>query len=375
MNIFDILIIISITIILLYCIGVLYLYEKWIKHADFEVELLDFETKVTVIVPFRNESHHLFRILSDLAKQQYPSSLIQFVLVNDHSEDDSLQIVNEFISNDSRFLCLSLSDEMYGKKAALEYGIQHSDSDFILQTDADCCLSDNWVKSYMSYFEITQADYIIGPVAIIQGKSWWTKVQSLEFASLAVSTAGAALDGHAIMSNGANLGYRRKTIEKLIDPFARDRSSGDDQFLLQKMYDSGYSVEYIKNKDALVQTFPLDSPRDFFSQRARWAAKSKAYPQGLVQYMAILIFLTNSFIVLFFILSFFSGSNILYAILLMVLKSIADYPFIRSFQQWSGQRFYPFVFVSTQLFYSFYITFTALWALCLPVSWKKRVVK
>jgi cellulose synthase/poly-beta-1,6-N-acetylglucosamine synthase-like glycosyltransferase len=375
MNMFDILIFISIAIMLLYCIGVLYLYVKWIKHVDFEAKLIDPETKVTVIVPFRNERHHLFRILSDLSKQQYPSSLIQFILVNDHSEDDSLNIVNEYISDDSRFLCLSLPNEMSGKKAALEYGIQHSDSELILQTDADCCLSDNWVKSYTSYFEITKADYIIGPVAITQGKSWWTKVQSLEFASLAVSTAGAALRGHAIMSNGANLGYRRKTIEKLVDPFARDRSSGDDQFLLQKMYDNGYHVDYIKNKDALVQTFALDSPLNFFRQRARWAAKSKAYPQGPARYTAILIFLTNSFIVLFFIFSFFSGSNILYAILLMVLKSIADYPFIRSFQQWSGQRFYPFVFVSTQLFYSFYITFTALWALCLPVSWKKRVVK
>ena len=42
---------------------------------------------ISIVVAFRNEAHRLNRLLSVLSKQDYPTSLLEVILVNDHSED------------------------------------------------------------------------------------------------------------------------------------------------------------------------------------------------------------------------------------------------------------------------------------------------
>ena len=77
---------------------------------------------------------------------------------------------------------------------------------------------------------------IVGPVSFHQEKSFFQKIQSLEFLSLIAMTAGAIKTGHPIMCNGANLAYEKQAFFD-VGGFGIDRfSSGDDVFLLHRKH-------------------------------------------------------------------------------------------------------------------------------------------
>jgi len=53
-------------------------------------------TRVSVIIPARNEEGSISDCLSDLESQDYPSRLMEIVVVNDHSTDSTEEKVETF---------------------------------------------------------------------------------------------------------------------------------------------------------------------------------------------------------------------------------------------------------------------------------------
>ena len=52
--------------------------------------------KVTVIIPARNEEKNIHTCLTSLQKQSYPSLLLEVLVVDDHSEDGTAEVVRNF---------------------------------------------------------------------------------------------------------------------------------------------------------------------------------------------------------------------------------------------------------------------------------------
>jgi chlorobactene glucosyltransferase len=57
---------------------------------------------VLLIVPARNESRNIGRCLSGLMAQDYPRSQLRVAVIDDHSQDDTAQIVRRFAAADDR---------------------------------------------------------------------------------------------------------------------------------------------------------------------------------------------------------------------------------------------------------------------------------
>ncbi len=67
-----------------------------IKHAGtFDNLTRAHKNRFTVIVPFRNESKNLPRLLASLAAIDYPSNNWELILVNDASTDNSLEVIDQ----------------------------------------------------------------------------------------------------------------------------------------------------------------------------------------------------------------------------------------------------------------------------------------
>ena len=56
---------------------------------------------VTIVVPFFNASNTIKATLNSITKQSFKD--FECILINDASTDESLELVNNFISNDKRF--------------------------------------------------------------------------------------------------------------------------------------------------------------------------------------------------------------------------------------------------------------------------------
>ena len=146
---------------------------------------------VSVIIAIRNGEDALPKLLVDLSLQDYVGEL-EFILVDDQSEDSTKQLIEEMSTKDKRFKYESSENgdsSLNYKKRALDAGIQKARSEWLLFSDADCRLKSTWVRGMATYFT-DDVDYVIGFSEIDQGDKLVTRFQSLDYFMLMTSARG-----------------------------------------------------------------------------------------------------------------------------------------------------------------------------------------
>lgn len=333
-----------------------------------------YSPSVSVIVALRNEEKNINNLLEFLKNQNYNDKVLEFILVNDHSSDNTLSLLHK--SNIENLRIINLKDNEYGKKTAIIKAVNIANGEIILATDADCCFDINWVSSMVSYFQNPDVHLVSGPVIYHKKNSFFQKLQCLEFVSLVASAAGSVGINNAIFCNGANMAYRKKSFLKLND-FNESRSpSGDDVFLLHSIKSKNKkSIVFAKEKNAIVATDGQPSLSSFINQRKRWASKSTLYKDVASTYVSYLVFFTNLTFAFLSIMSFFSSNFLISFILFFIVKSIVDFlllfPVLKFFKRIDlAKLIFPF-----ELFYSFYIVVIACLSFYKSFEWKDRIYR
>ena len=94
---------------------------------------------ISVIVCAKNEVINLNKLVPLLLEQDY--SHYELVLINDASNDETLEVMKKFKENDSRITVVNVqnNEAFWGnKKYALTLGIKAASDEQLLFTDADC---------------------------------------------------------------------------------------------------------------------------------------------------------------------------------------------------------------------------------------------
>ena len=343
------------------------------------------QTRISVLVPARNEEKNIIHCLDSLSGQTYPPSLYEVIVIDDHSTDATWDLLNSAYYPDLSFMCLKLADEgdLAGKahkKQAIETGIRASGGDLIVTTDADCQFDPDWLRTIASFYETTGAKFIAAPVRIGTEKhpvrSFLQIFQTLDFITLQGITAAAVYRRIHSMCNGANLAYERKTFYE-VEGFKGIDSipSGDDMLLMHKIYlKYPDKVFYLKNRRAIVSTEPLQTFNGFVNQRIRWASKADKYDDKRIFGVLLLVYLIN---LLFLGLLLASGWNIGYLWLFLVLllvKTLVEYPFVRSVAQFFGQQRLMVYFPLLQPFHILYTIVIGWLGKFGSYRWKERKI-
>ena len=246
----------------------------------------------SVIIPARNEAANIESILKNLECQDYPKELFEVIVIDDFSEDGTVQVVQQLIASINLNLRLEqLSDPTkQGKKHALTVGVKAAKYDTILTTDADCWFGENWIRSY-SYSLINNVNMVAGPVAI-EGRGIFARLQQVEFAGLIGFGAVTISEENPSMCSGANLGFKKTAFEE-VGGYTNNlfTPSGDDEFLLFNiMRNFPHSTVFLKSEEAVVHTSAHSKLRSFMNQRTRWTSKWKHNKNWKVRMSAILFF-------------------------------------------------------------------------------------
>lgn len=259
---------------------------------------------ITVIVPARNESERVGACIRALCAQNYPPHKLEIILVNDHSDDDTVLVAQHAAGGDPRLRILNLDIQTGNayKKAAVAFGIAHSKGEWIITTDADCKMEAGWLRSMAKHFQDRVA-MVSGPVQLT-GKGIFEEFQALEFMGLIAVGAGGIEAGSPTMCNGANLAYRRSAYEQVggfqgIDYIA----SGDDELLMHKMAGLGLPIRFSKDKESIVRTPAQSTWAGFKAQRIRWVSKSRVYKRSSITTTLVLSYLAMAGIPLLAILA------------------------------------------------------------------------
>lgn len=259
-------------------------------------------TKFTVVIPYRNEAENLLKLLHSIAELNYPTSLVDFIFVDDDSNDNSTIIINEFSKEyDSKIRAIPneyISNSP--KKDAISLAIEATTNDWIITTDADCILPENWLLTIDNFIQEYNCNMIVAPVTYQANNSFLHQFQFLDFLSLQSSTVGGFGIKKPFLSNGANLAYRKEIFTE-VNGFENNNSiaSGDDIFLLEKFIQLDKTkVKYLKSFDAIVKTQPVNTANDLIQQRVRWASKSAKYKLPFGKIIGIIILFGNMTIAL-----------------------------------------------------------------------------
>lgn len=354
--------------------------SEWRLPANFHPQ-----TKVSVIVPARNEAGRITSCLESLAAQKYPSELFEIIVVDDHSTDETPRIVHHFSQKNNAVKLLSLSDflelgETHSfKKKAIETAIAHAEGTLIVTTDADCEVPPDWLSLIASFYEKTECAFIAAPVNFYHEKSILEKFQSLDFIGM-MGVTGAGIElGWMNMCNGANLAYSKTAFHAVggfsgIDHLA----SGDDILLMQKMavrYPD--KIGFLKNLKATVLTHAKPDWKSFFSQRLRWATKSANYREWLITLiLAGVLFLCVAIVLAFFTGLFLDTKWLWLSLFLLSGKTAADYFFLREMSGYFKRRdLMDSFFVSQFLHIIYIVTVGVMSNLIKQYEWKGRKVK
>ena len=329
--------------ILLYFVFILWIAYHWLSHPEYLPKTAPCDIRVSVIIPFRNEKENLPQLIQCLKAQSYKSDKLEYLFVNDHSDDGGEDLLRDFTL---------LQSSGKGKKAALNTALAKAQGELIITLDADCIVGEEWLKTLLSFYAENGADLVICPITLAPLQNTWDKLQALEFQSLTASTAGAALGQHAIMCNGANLLFKRSLVDFNRDVFKTQYVSGDDMFLLEHAKSIKASIAYLKNRQAMAYTAPVNW-QHFWRQRLRWSSKSGAYSDVAIIVSAFVVLMVN---VSLLILPFFSP---FYLLIAFALKMLVDFLLLNSSSSFFRTSEHLWLYFLLLPIYPIYIVFTA----------------
>lgn len=341
--------------------------------------------RITVLIPARNEAARIAECLQAILKNHYPIHLLNIIVLDDFSTDDTLKTVAGLQTDYPLISAIKLADylpaeacETANKKAAIALGVAHASGEIIACTDADCFVSKDWLTHISAAFEDKKVQMVCGPVQFHRETTILQRFQSLDFMGLMGITGAGLYFGWHIMANGANLAYRKSAFEAVHGYVGNESvASGDDLFLAQKVSKKWpKSILFLKNKAASVYTEAMPNPAAFWQQRLRWGTKNAALPDWPLRLSLLWVFLFCwALLGLFF--GVLTGQIPLqtWAICLF-LKAIADFLLLREMSDWFGRRDLMRWFLPAFILHTLYIPMVGTASIFTKkYRWKGRTVQ
>ncbi|MBI3578703.1 MAG: glycosyltransferase [Ignavibacteriales bacterium] len=331
---------------------------------------------VSVIIAARNEDQTIVQCLNSILDQDYPENLYEVIVVDDHSTDHTIDAAQLFSAKGAQpsVKILSLNDpDGAGKPKAIAHGIKNAQGEIILCTDADCVVSSKWISSMIQSFESGVA-FVAGPVAEMQGKTLFSKIQRLDFLGLITTGAGLIGAGTPIICNGANIAYRKSAFIK-VNGYGETSSSCDDETLMQRISIRKIGkIVFNPSSDAKVATNSNSSMFEFWNQRVRWAAKRGHYEDKSILLKLILLYLFFVGFLAVALVSSFQPELRFPVAAIFFAKVVIDLQTLTAGARLLKESVPPFHFVIAELLHVPYIVFTAGVGQIVSLQWKDRIL-
>ncbi|WP_347173704.1 glycosyltransferase family 2 protein [Polaribacter uvawellassae] len=344
----------------------------------------------SVIIPFRNEAKNLPKLLDSIQQLKYSKELVEFIFVDDDSTDNSVDIINchfersreisqinfDYVLPDIRILRNSRASNS-PKKDAIITALKSAKSNWIITTDADCVLPENWLKTIDNFIQLNNCNMIVAPVSYEGNSTFLHQFQELDFMSLQATTIGSFGAGIPFLSNGANFMYRKDVFEKL-NGFDGNTNiaSGDDVFLLEKFI-AFYKekVQYLKSEDVIVKTFPENSLQELIEQRIRWASKTSSYKLLIGKLIGIFVLSANVIIAITPVLVISKIMRFETLIFYFFLKFLFDYLLLERMAIFENKKIYFKTYLKSSFVYPYFTLLVFLKSIFSNYQWKERTFK
>ena len=324
---------------------------------------------LTVVIPFRNEEANIAALIESLLIQSNRD--FEVLLVDDHSEDGSADLVRKLIQGQQRYRLLT--NNGVGKKKAITTGVSAAKGSIIVTTDADCVAPEGWIERIDQAFTDESVKLLFGPVHFQRSNgNFFSELQALEFMTVVATGAAAFQLGQPIYCNGANLAFRRDVFQALNGYDGNFHvPSGDDEFLLRKVIAANpQGVKWLGSTDAIIQTTAQPGISEFLHQRVRWAGKWK-YASASAKVLAGMMLMVQ-------VIAISAGVMLVNGVapkalgLALLAKFSLEYVFLFTIGHFFKHPVKIVSFITLQLLYPFYVIGVGILSNFVSFRWKGR---
>jgi cellulose synthase/poly-beta-1,6-N-acetylglucosamine synthase-like glycosyltransferase len=229
---------------------------------------------ISILVAARNEEQTLSRCIDALLAQDYPADRFEVVIANDHSTDQTADVVSRYQTRDPRIRLLTVPEpegKLRGKAHALHEAIARTSSPLLLMTDADCAPPPRWARHMVAYFSDPEIGMVCG-VTLVQSDRMIGQIQALDWMYLMLFASAVAEVGFPITAMGNNMALRRTAYERTGGYPALPFSVTEDFTLFQAVHAlPDQQARLLLDPDIQNRTLALPRMVDVFRQRKRWA--------------------------------------------------------------------------------------------------------
>ena len=244
----------------------------------------DFEPGVTIIIPCFNEEEWIQRTILSCMNQKYPIDKLEVIVVDDCSNDNSVQMAEEIIERIWREadryktkerLSMHVFSENKGKREAMVQGVSMAKHDLVIFVDSDSFLDPNAVRHIVQPFQDSKMGGVAGRTDV-ENKytNTLTKLQTVRYyiAFRIMKAAESWFDSVTCLSGPLSC-YRKDLIIKNQDAWlsqtflGQPATFGDDRSMTNYMLKT-HRTSY---QDTAICTTVVPSQTGIFlKQQMRW---------------------------------------------------------------------------------------------------------
>ncbi len=214
-----------------------------------------FRPAIAVLIPLRNEELNLPDLIAS-AKGQRGVENVTFHLIDDSSSDDTFQVAQPLIADDSRFKLHKappLPGGWLGKPATLQYGLTRSQSELVVIIDADVRLMPNALQAALSLMQVNGLDFISAYPRQI-AKTWseiliQPLLQWSWMSTVPLRIAEKSRNASLCIANGQFFAVRRSALAAVGEFAVVKAAVIDDIFLARALVRGGFHGTVIDGSD------------------------------------------------------------------------------------------------------------------------------
>lgn len=286
---------------------------------------------VSVIVCSHDSYEYLIDLVPAVLSQDYPE--FEFVIVNDCSQDETKEYLEDLSRKSSKVKVVSLTQHLnffQGKKFPLSMGIKSAKYDLLLLTDADCIPnSDQWIKSMVNAYE-KDSEIVLGYGPYFERKGLLNKLIRFDTLYIAMQYLSLALAKMPYMGVGRNLSYRKSTFFNN-NGFTSHYNipSGDDDLFISQVANER-NTEISIDPTIRVESEPKRTWRGWVRQKRRHYSTGIKYKTGTNIALGLLLFSRliyyPSLLILPFLTQAFTlGNSTIYYYLVIAFFALTHY--------------------------------------------------
>lgn len=335
---------------------------------------------VSVIIVARNEARFILPCLLSVRSALSTLSQYEVILIDDHSTDATADIAQSVSWPQLRVFSLSQFPKLGSyahafKKAALHFALEKAQYDIIWTTDADCIATKNSISRMIHQLHATTHSAITGPIKLT-GSGILTDWQQLEMCGTIAAINAGIHSKQYYLANMGNMAFYKNDYLQFLQGTTHRYASGDDVLFVQWLQSQGKTIDFCSDVNTIVSTLARHDLTSLLRQRSRWAGKTKVYQSTNYKLLMGSIFFTQVLIWILILFSFWQPLLLGIALLLLLLKSLADYSLIHKVAPFFGYSIHYRHSLAHAVWHSWYIIYVGLCALFPSAyQWKGRRVR